>query len=804
MKKSIVALCLGLMVTTMSVGATSMVSKAVELPFVPVVEINNQEADKEEASKEQETVGEADKEEASKEQENVGETDKEEVSKEQETAGEANNQGASQLQTETLTVELIQDGYFHNAQISVEEAMAIEEVAPQSAKAVWNTFFTQRVTQAIRNFEKTVDVSDLGIAVSDENVRTMVDLYQEIVDSNPDFFYAAGSFGYSYYKGGNVVRINLRYDGYSDANGNVDMAKVNAYQAAKDKAMAVVKAGMTDIEKLLALHDYLVLNCEYDYDDYLAGTLQESVYSSYGALVNRTAVCSGYATAYSELVRTAGIPCYIVASDKMDHAWNLVYADGAWHHIDVTFDDPQYVGRTGTDYSLEGAVSHTYFMKSDAEMKSLGHHDWFQEYTYSQLPAASVSNSYPNAVFRKKSDADGEPMAEASFSYHNGDWYYLTNTSVENYGSGYISRSKLNGEERITWVQEGAFEFMQMVDGRFYYADDRGIYTATIHSDLTPERIMTMVGSKNYRECVLTEFVAKGDGSIVCEVKDVYSNKYYKLNTTTAAREKAQLPKLVITNTPTINYYAQDNQLAMDGKYSLRYSDGSLLSVRAEGVDTYDYDLSQEGVYNVEVFFRHEEIKAAYQVSVKKDFPIADVLATTENWQYNGIRYVYDKGYMNGVDAVHFWPNENLTRAMLAQILYNMEGTPEVAYQPVFTDVAQGAWYANAILWAYQKGIASGYDTGVFGAEDNITREQAAVMLKQYADMKEIDTTGRVDVSGYTDAALIHSWALDAISWANSSEVMSGKLGNILDPLGNATRAEMATMITNYCTNVQQ
>ncbi len=752
MRKSMLALCLGLMVAATGVSGTSLVSQAAEVT-VEATELS--------------------------------------------VADEAQAEAAEgELQTKLLQSKPIQEGYFNSARIA-----AVDEAAVLNGVTSWSAAFTQRITEGIRNFQTKVDVSDLGIAVSDANDQILIELYQAVLDSNPDFFYATGGFGYSYYVGGNVISIKLNYDDYTDANGNIDMTKINAYNVAKTRAMAVVKDGMTDVEKLLALHDYLALNCTYDYDNYLNGTLPDTVYSSYGALVNKSAVCSGYAMAYSELVRTAGIPCYIVASDAMDHAWNLVYVDGAWYHVDVTFDDP--VVDYTVDYSYEGAVDHSSFLKSDAEMLELEYEDWFHEYTYNQLPAATVSGSYADAIFRNKGADNGEPLYITSFNYHDGYWYYLTYTdNVEPYGNGYISRSKLNGDQLSIWSEEGAYDFMQMMDGRFFYADTNGMYTATLAPDLQPERIMTMIGSKTYRECLVDEFAVYGDGTISAEVYNVMNDTYHKVAATVNTRETIAMPKLVITKTPTINYSENTDEVLLDGAYGLRYSDGSLLSVNTEGIIAYCDALTTEGVYDVELDWRG--LTTTYQVSLKYDFPIADVLASEDNWKYNGIKYVYDNHYMNGVDANHFAPDQTLTRAMLVQILYNMEETPAIDFVQQFPDVTSDKWYAKAVTWAYENNIASGYDTGKFGAEDNITREQAAVMLKKYAELKGIDTTGRADLNSYGDVDMVHDWAEDAISWANYSKIINGKLGNILDPRGNATRAEMAAMITNFCNNLYE
>ena len=177
--------------------------------------------------------------------------------------------------------------------------------------------------------------------------------------------------------------------------------------------------------------------------------------------------------------------------------------------------------------------------------------------------------------------------------------------------------------------------------------------------------------------------------------------------------------------------------------------------------------------------------------------PFTDV--TSGDWFYDAVAYVYDKGMMEGTTDTTFAPTMNLTRSMIAQVLYNLEERPEAPGAAGFPDVAAGAWYADAVNWAAARGIVKGYDTGAFGPEDSVTREQLAAILYRYAQVKGYDTTqGGMAVREFSDSASISDWAQTAMSWAVNAQVLSGKGNGVLDPQGTATRAEVAQMLMNF------
>ena len=169
-------------------------------------------------------------------------------------------------------------------------------------------------------------------------------------------------------------------------------------------------------------------------------------------------------------------------------------------------------------------------------------------------------------------------------------------------------------------------------------------------------------------------------------------------------------------------------------------------------------------------------------------------LGTVGTWYHEAVDYVLRNNLMGGYGNGTFGPNDTLTRAQFAQILYNKEGRPVVNYLLQFTDVSGEAWYTEAVRWAASQGIVGGYADGRFGPNDNITREQLAVMLWRYAGSpaatdKELH---------FNDADKVGAYARDAMRWAVENGVISGKGGGILDPKGLATRAQTAQMLKNY------
>ena len=192
----------------------------------------------------------------------------------------------------------------------------------------------------------------------------------------------------------------------------------------------------------------------------------------------------------------------------------------------------------------------------------------------------------------------------------------------------------------------------------------------------------------------------------------------------------------------------------------------------------------------IEVFFT-----ADYMDEPGMFLPFTDV---TNHWAYSAIKRVYTRGWMVGMDEKTFAPDQQLSRAMLAVILYAMAGEPAVTGEGPFTDVPAGCWYTDAIVWAAQNGIVCGFGDGTFRPNEAVTRAQAAVMLYGYAAFTGADVTARADLSAYSDAGQIPAWALDAMQWANARRLIVGRDSSHLVPDGKTTRAEMAAILSAY------
>lgn len=177
----------------------------------------------------------------------------------------------------------------------------------------------------------------------------------------------------------------------------------------------------------------------------------------------------------------------------------------------------------------------------------------------------------------------------------------------------------------------------------------------------------------------------------------------------------------------------------------------------------------------------------------------ADVPASA--WYYNAVEYVYENGLMSGVSGGRFAPDDTLTRAMLVQTLYAMEGRPAAA-SAGFADVASGDWYASAVNWAAANGVVSGVSETGFGPNNALTREQLALILYRFAQYKGYDVTGTSDLAAYADGSSVSGWAAEAMGWAVDAGLISGVGGNQIAPTGTASRAQVAQILMNFCENV--
>lgn len=241
--------------------------------------------------------------------------------------------------------------------------------------------------------------------------------------------------------------------------------------------------------------------------------------------------------------------------------------------------------------------------------------------------------------------------------------------------------------------------------------------------------------------------------------------------------------------------------ISPDGRVRVRRGEDQTFRITADdGWEIADVEVDGESVgavsrYTFENVREDHTISATFRQTgaqtEEAQLPFLDVAEGA--WYYDAVAYCYENGIMDGTSSVSFAPGMLLNRAMAAQVLYNLaDGTASTAAG--FPDVAASAWYADAVNWAAANGYVTGYDNGSFGPEDSLTREQLAVILYRYAGSPE--PTGSLD--GFTDAASTSDYAVDALRWAVGEGLLTGKDGGRLDPAGTASRAELAQILARF------
>lgn len=222
--------------------------------------------------------------------------------------------------------------------------------------------------------------------------------------------------------------------------------------------------------------------------------------------------------------------------------------------------------------------------------------------------------------------------------------------------------------------------------------------------------------------------------------------------------------------------------------HQIRY----FLRISCEDICEKGYDEeSGYGVFDPNLFFENLSLFDKGEISCFSD-------VKKENWYFNSVCYAEQNRLLFGISNTEFAPNESLTRAMFVTILYRAEGQPQTNNILKFEDIAENAYYANAVSWASENGIIAGVSNTEFVPERDITREEMAAVISRYADYKGINTDSQGNLSVFTDANAVSRWARENVAWAVGTGLISGKGDNILDPLGSTTRAEAAAILNRF------
>lgn len=192
--------------------------------------------------------------------------------------------------------------------------------------------------------------------------------------------------------------------------------------------------------------------------------------------------------------------------------------------------------------------------------------------------------------------------------------------------------------------------------------------------------------------------------------------------------------------------------------------------------------------------------KAAGEETEEAPAPVDISFADTNgnDWFYEDVAFVVGEGLFNGTSDTAFSPHISMNRAMLVTVLYRLEGEPAVSATAAFSDVEPDQWYTDAVSWASDNGIVSGYGGGAFGTDDPVTREQLAAILYRYAAKQLVDVSLTADLTGFADCGTISTYATAAMGWANAAGLLNGRTEDTLAPLGTATRAEVAAIIHRF------
>ena len=357
----------------------------------------------------------------------------------------------------------------------------------------------QKMAAALEQLVFEVDVSDLGLKRDAATVEMLTDIATDILNSDYRYFFISG-FSYLYDQNNNIGTVKWICDSSYLISGTKEpdidriRGEISVLEAALDKALDCVDSRMCVVEKVLAVHDYIVRECDYDQENYVNNTVSVHSYSAWGVLVDGKAVCQGYAETFGAMMKALGIDCCLVASPSMNHIWNMVYIDGAWYHVDATWDDPVMYGTTAmglpnNDDADEGYCTHKSFLKSDSEMTALGYSSWDDS-----VPDASVSRGFGSYCFYN---------VASDMSYYNTYWYYLQSP-------GTICRAKIDGsDKRIFAVGDGAY--IHLLGNVLYYSDSKGVYS---FDPATGSSTVYFSADKAYPGYTLTEFAVKKDQMI--------------------------------------------------------------------------------------------------------------------------------------------------------------------------------------------------------------------------------------------------------------------------------------------------
>ncbi len=313
--------------------------------------------------------------------------------------------------------------------------------------------------------------------------------------------------------------------------------------------------------------------------------------------------------------------------------------------------------------------------------------------------------------------------------------------------------------------------------------------TINFKNDTGAEKTLNINGGKltiANNQTASYQYTASTGGGTVVKRYDVTLADTDNGSITATHKRASKNSTVTITATPDEGYVVD--------AVTVTEKDGDKVEVTKKDDNKYTFKMPASDV-TVKVTFKATQTEPEQPSGL----PFTDV--AKDAWYFPAVEYVFNNGLMNGTTATTFAPNVELNRAMMAAVLYNMEGKPACDKSGLFSDVADGMWYTDAVNWAASNNIVSGMPDGTYAPNQALTREQMASVLYRYAEYKGIDVSARADLSTFTDGTTVSPWAQDVVQWAVAEKLING-VGTELQPKGTATRAQVATVLMNYSENV--
>ena len=556
-------------------------------------------------------------------------------------------------------------------------SLAVDAAAVTAPAEGWR----ETLEEAVRNWEETVEFASGGVKVS-ELMEVLDGFYRQ-----PDlFYYGYGSYMYYESDPETAISVTFHYLPYTQA-------EIREYEEAALAALAeALLPGMSDLQKALALHDWLAVNVSYDQATFEGTSVNEDAYTAFGALVERTAVCQGYSMAYIALLERCGIEAAYASSDAMNHGWTLVKLDGNWYHVDVTWDDP-------TPDRL-GQAEHTFFLLSDQAIRSRDsgsgdlHYDWVSDasagdtrydegefWTSLEQPLVFTDSS---TVWHLSSEGQG---SEQTVSLLRRDWTSGAETeavTVYDYWPVY-------GKEGYYWTN--VYSGLCLWDERIWFNGPDCLYSYD-PSTGDNETISLAVG-----DSFLYGIAAAEDG-ILCLVstgpKEEGEIMIYRAERKYASQPETPVPQ---PETPTA-----DNPFT-DVSYSDYYYDAVLWAYEngittGKTEDSFAPGDTCTRAQAVTFFWR----AAGRPAPATAENPFCDV--PEGSYYRDAVLWASENGILQGTGTdpetglARFSPNDDCSYAHILTILWRaMTGN---------RNSASGSWYSDALAWAEAGGLLAG------------------------------------------------------------------------------------------------